>query len=208
LDKCKLRGMINGLQADAILSNWRSLLPTVTFEGKKNVEKCWEIVSSLFRDFLDKAKKAPVALLKSLGPAWLQAFEWPRVPLYVHVVVDHWPHLQDSFHPIKNWAQQAVEHHHSVMKKAMKTTTNGRDELAQLMKRELRLRDASLKSIEARMMQKKKFKSLRYSEFKSDPVLRQEKMRVKAALKVSKRRERRRKVRRQPPREKSEDSFK
>lgn len=115
---------------------------------------------------INEQKMVPQSILTNLGDLWIRTFEWPRVPLYLHVLVRHWTILQERFHPIKIWAQEAVEHHHKLVKRDIRGNTNRRrGHSLQQLTSEYRGKKFIIEKVEHGLLQEKTNRTGRYREF-------------------------------------------
>jgi hypothetical protein len=61
---------------------------------------------------IGKDEKIPQTTLNDFASRWLQLFRFPKLPVYLHILVEHFNEKLVSFGGLKEYSQEGVESHH------------------------------------------------------------------------------------------------
>jgi len=103
--------------------------------------------------------------LNELATLWIETFEWPHLPLYLHVVVCHLVDLQRRFPDLKSLSQQGVEHHHKEQKKSERTAPFN-NVIGHGVVKSYSRKKALVDGHRGRIMDMKTYRSKKYKDFR------------------------------------------
>jgi len=125
--RIKINGMLNGLEATKLLENYENVLAAakVPEYHREDLKTLWKNLR-VFLQYVDDDKQIPHRELNCFGQLWVDKFQWPHIPLYLHVLVCHYNERLNKFGKIKELSQEGCESSHAYQKNlANRTTAHG-----------------------------------------------------------------------------------
>jgi hypothetical protein len=84
----------------------------------------WIAFAELLR-LIDGDKEIPQERLDNFATLWLDNFRYPNLPIYLHILNEHYNEKLRAFGGLKVFSQEGVESHHLYQKQIQTRQTSG-----------------------------------------------------------------------------------
>jgi len=117
--RVKMIGMLRGEEVDKLFFHIEEIFKEteLTSDIKAKIKRIWQTFSAILKSFDDD--------VEDFTTQFLEYFRFTNIPIYLHVLVEHYNDKVKAYGGLKKFSQEGVESHHLYEKQVQSRQTNG-----------------------------------------------------------------------------------